>query len=121
MKLKYFCYLYYLYVAFSIVFNILNFKNNIGVSIVSSYLILFSAYFFRKICIYNFEKEANIKKFETVLIALNICLFLSLAITIENYKNFILPIIILSAPSIFFIFSIKKVFLTQKKSGNEHS
>lgn len=120
MKLKYFCYLYYFYVLFSIVFNIFNFKNNIGISIVSSYIILLSAFFFRKIYRDSFEKESNIKKFETVLIALNICLFLSLIVSIDNYKNFIPPIVILSTPSIFFILLTKKVFLVRKEPKNEN-
>lgn len=50
----------------------------------------------------------NIRKFETVLIALNISLFLTLIIDLENYKIFILPIVILSIPSIFFILLTKK-------------
>lgn len=53
----------------------------------------------------------NIRKFETVLIALNISLFLTLIIDLENYKRFILPIVILSIPSIFFILLTKKIFL----------
>lgn len=108
IKKKHFCCLYYFYVVSSILFNILNFKNSIGVSIVCSYLILLSAFFFRKIYTNNYEKNINIRKFETVLIALNICLFLSLVINIENYIIFILPIIFLSMPSIFFIFLTKK-------------
>lgn len=55
----------------------------------------------------------NIRKFETVLIALNISLFLTLIIDLENYKIFILPIVILSIPSIFFILLTKKIFLAQ--------
>lgn len=115
-KKKYFCYLYYLYVILSILFNIFNFRNNMGVSIVCSYLILLSLFFFRRINTNTYEKSLNVRKFETVLIALNICLFLTLIIDIENYKIFILPIFILSIPSIFFIFVTKKIFLVRKES-----
>ena len=107
---KYFCYLYYLYVILSILFNILNFKNNIGASIVSSYLILLSLFFFRRIKTNADEQSMNIRKFETVLIALNISLFLAFIIDIEHYKAFVLPILILSPPSVFFIFMTKKIF-----------
>lgn len=113
---KYFCYLYYLYVILSILFNILNFRNNMGISIVCSYLILLSLFFFRRININTYEQNMNIRKFETVLIALNISLFLTLIIDLENYKIFILPIFILSIPSIFFILVTKKIFSAQKES-----
>ncbi len=112
---KYFCYLYYLYVLLSVLFNIFNFNNNIGISIVCSYLILLSLFFFRRIKKNIYEKKMNIRKFETVLIALNICLFLTLIMDIENYKRFILPILILSIPSMFFIFLTKKIFSVQKE------
>lgn len=84
-----------------------------GISIVCSYLILLSLFFFRRIKFNTDEKNMNIRKFETVLIALNISLFLTLIIDLENYKIFILPIVILSIPSIFFILLTKKIFLAQ--------
>ncbi|ATD65500.1 hypothetical protein CGZ65_09885 [Neisseria weixii] len=112
---KYFCYLYYLYAISSILFNMLNFKNNVGISVVCSYLILLSLFFFRRIKIDTYDKDMNIRKFETVLIALNICLFLTLILDIENYKIFIFPIFILSIPSVFFISLTKKIFSVRKE------
>lgn len=87
-----------------------------GISIVCSYLILLSLFFFRRIKFNTDEQNMNIRKFETVLIALNISLFLTLIIDFENYKIFILPIFILSIPSIFFILLTKKIFSAPKAS-----